>query len=194
MEFCCKIYKLQMRAGRYFVHEHPLSATSWKTERMLDMRHRPGVYTAEAHMCAFGMMSKDKHGPGYAMKPTRFLTNSVAMMKALSRRCPGHHRHVHLMEGRARAAAIYPQKLCRAVCRATMEQAKMDAGDLACMPCSDSDGEEHVCEVEFEVPQSKAYWDDLTGRELKSEMVEAARAEELSVVKKMGIWRKVLRE
>ena len=40
----------------------------------------------------------------------------------------------------------------------------------------------------------KSYCDDLIGRELKKDLVEAAKAEELSVVKKMQVWRKVRRE
>jgi len=162
LEFCCKIYAMQIAAGRYFIHEHPLTATSWATDCMKKLRESPAVYTAEAHMCAYGMQSKDKHGPGYAKKPTRFLTNSVVSARALSRRCPENHRHVHLMEGRARAAAVYPQELCRVICRATLEQAKADAGDLVCLQCTD--GDEHVDEVAFEEPQWKSYWDDLTGR------------------------------
>jgi hypothetical protein len=139
---------MQTAAGRYFIHEHPLTATSWATECMTKLRECPAAYTAEAHMCVYGMQSKDKHGPGYAKKPTRFLTNSVVSARALSRRCPENHRHVHLMEGRARAAAVYPQELCRVICRATLEQAKADAGDLVCLQCVD--GDEHVNEVAFE--------------------------------------------
>ena len=106
LEFCCNIYMLQIEAGRYLIHEHPLTATSRATEYMTKLRNFPAVYTAEAHMCAFAMQSKDKHGPGYAKKPARFLTNSIMSAKALSRRCPGNHRHAHIMERRARAAAI----------------------------------------------------------------------------------------
>ena len=39
-----------------------------------------------------------------------------------------------------------------------------------------------------------SYWDDLAGRKLNRDLVEAARAEELAVVKKMQVWRKVRRE
>ena len=85
---------------------------------MMKLRNCPAVHTVEAHMCAFGMRSKDKHGEGFAMNPTRFLTNSIEMAKALNRRCLGGHRHVHLMEGQVRAAAIYPKELCRTVCKA----------------------------------------------------------------------------
>ena len=81
LEFCCKIYMLQIEAGQYFIHAHPLTATSWATECMTKLRNCPAVYTSEAHMCAFGMQSKDKHGPVYAKKPTRFLTNSIMSAK-----------------------------------------------------------------------------------------------------------------
>ena len=72
---------LQIEAGRYFIHEHSVTATSWFTECMAKLRNRPAVYTAEAHMRAFGMQSKDKHGPAYAKKPTGFLTNSISWRK-----------------------------------------------------------------------------------------------------------------
>ena len=141
---CCKIYMLQVMAGRYFIHEHPLTATSWATDCMTQFRNCPAV----PHMCAYGMHSKDKHGPGHAKKPTRFLTNSVKPAKALSRRCHENHRHVLLMEGRARAAAIYPQSFCRTIFRATFEQAKADAGDLFVhCECVNGDGDEYVNEV-----------------------------------------------
>merc|ERR1739836_104715 len=32
LEFCAKLYRIQHRAGRYFIHEHPNSATSWQEE------------------------------------------------------------------------------------------------------------------------------------------------------------------
>ena len=99
------------------------------------------------------MQSKDKHGPGYAKKPTRCLTNSVVSAGALSQRCPENHRHVHLMEGRDRAAAVYPTELCRTICRATLEQANEDAGDLMCIRCVDNYDDDHVKQVASEEPQ-----------------------------------------
>ena len=96
-------------------------------------------------------------------------------------------QHVHLMEGRARFAAVDPQELCRTICRATLEQAKADAGDLMCIKCVDNDDDDHVNQVTFEKPQWKSYCDDLTGRELNRDMVDAARAEVLAVVKKVQV-------
>ena len=63
-----------------------------------------------------------------------------------------------------------------------------------CIQCVDGSEDEHINEVACEEPQWKSYCDDLTGRELNRGMVEAARAEELAVDKKMPVWRKVRRE
>ena len=66
----------------------------------------------------------------------------------------------------------------------------MDSGDLFCMKCSDGVdqiGEADVCQVEHENYGWERYWDDATGKELKKELVEAARAEELKVVREMGV-------
>ena len=56
-----------------------------------------------------------------------------------------------------------------------------------CIQCVDDDEGDHVGEVAFEEPQWKLYWDDLSGRELRKDLVEAARAEELAVVTKMQV-------
>ena len=63
-----------------------------------------------------------------------------------------------------------------------------------CIQCVDGGGDEHINKVVFEEPQWKSYWDDLTGRELNRRMVEAAIVDELAVVKKMQVCRKVRRE
>ena len=63
-----------------------------------------------------------------------------------------------------------------------------------CIQCVDDGEEDHVNEVASEQPQWTSDWDDLIGRELRRDLVEAARAEELSVVKKIRVWRKVRRK
>ena len=32
MEFAVKMYRIQLKKGRYFIHEHPAGATSWQME------------------------------------------------------------------------------------------------------------------------------------------------------------------
>ena len=73
-----------------------------------------GVMRAELDQCEFGLMSEDELGRAPAKKPTSLLTNSVEVFRTMGVKCKGGHRHVQLMAGRARAAAHYPAKFCRA--------------------------------------------------------------------------------
>ena len=51
------------------------------------------------------------------------------------------HRHVHLMNGRAKAAQQYPDELCRAVCRGLKQQITADKqGQFLVAQLCDSDG------------------------------------------------------
>ena len=34
IRFCIKLYRLQMKKGRYFLHEHPQGADSWQMEEV----------------------------------------------------------------------------------------------------------------------------------------------------------------
>ena len=76
-------------------------------ECMKEVMNEPGVGSCVSHMCAFGMQSKDERGVGFVYKPTKFISNSVSVIQELSKyRCPGGHRHVQLLNGRAHNAAI----------------------------------------------------------------------------------------
>ena len=46
------------------------------------------------------------------MKPTRWLSSSIQMLRRLSSKCRNEHKHGSLLNGKAAGAAIYPQKLC----------------------------------------------------------------------------------
>ena len=50
-----------------------------------------------------------------ALKPTRFMSNSVYMTAKLSKQCDKSHVHQQLVGGRARDAAFYPLPLIRAI-------------------------------------------------------------------------------
>jgi hypothetical protein len=55
LAFAAEICALQANAGRYFLHEHPATAGSWKQQpvtRLLAMR---SVGTTVAHMSVFGI-------------------------------------------------------------------------------------------------------------------------------------------
>ena len=46
LNFCIDLYREQHENGRYFVHEHPASATSWQTDRMEALCRVPGIVKA----------------------------------------------------------------------------------------------------------------------------------------------------
>ena len=91
------------------------------------------------------------------------------------------------MAGRARAAAHYPVKFCKALCKGMRRQAKVDASDMVSMLITEG-GWDDVDEVTHIAEPWRKYWDDISGKELKPELVRAAREEELKVVDEMGVW------
>ena len=190
LAFCVKIYRTQMSEGRYFLHEHPLGAGSWKEENISELMRDDRVVRVRTDMCAFGMKSSDEQGEGPVLKPTGFMTNSMEVAKALDKRCPGCPRHVHLMSGRAAACQVYPKGLCRAVCKGVIQQARHDAADLVCLKCEAASGEQ-VNNVETEPEDWRKYWDDMSGQELDSKLTQAARAEEVREIHRMGVYEKV---
>ena len=115
MRLTIKPYRLQAENGRWFLHEHPNSATSWKMPEMVNLMRELEITKNVAHMCRYGMYSKDANGLGKVKKPTGFITNSSYPADQLGNKCLGGHRHVQLLGGRAQACQIYPDKLCRAM-------------------------------------------------------------------------------
>ena len=152
---------MQMENGLYFVFEHPRSASSWKLPEMERFVAEYGgvdnlvaggrVLEAVADQCAFGLTAKDDDGQVRpVLKPTRFLTNSVAIQRELSVRCRGCAKHALLEGSRTAPAAKYPRALCRAVCRGLVEQVKMDSEDVMCLACVDEDCADPLDTIEHE--------------------------------------------
>ena len=121
LSFAVAMCEEQHRAGRLFMFEHPARATSWNLDVLNDLRHLPGVISVLSDMCAHGLKSTDKLGTALVKKTTRFITNSQSVATAVGVRCSKTHRHVVLVDGKAKAAGIYPQGLCEAVCRGVKE-------------------------------------------------------------------------
>ena len=164
--FCVRLYREQLRAGRYFLHEHPKLASSWAEDCVKSLAQDPTVMKTEIDQCAYGLLSKDKEGVGPAKKPTSFLTNSIGLVNALSKKCGGCARHVQLVEGRARAAQEYPRELCRAVTKGIIEQARLDAQDLFSIECSRcASSLDCIDNIEHDEgnEDGRCYWDDTSG-------------------------------
>ena len=51
MNFAVSRYVEQIQAGRYFLHEHPRSASSWKLPAMEELMNIPGVALTHGDQC-----------------------------------------------------------------------------------------------------------------------------------------------
>ena len=120
--FCIRLYNIQLEEGRYFLHEHPWTAWSWKLPAMEALMSHPQVKCGKGNMCRHGLIIKDSQGDALALKATGWLTNSGYILEELAKQCtnnggPDDHRHACLQNGRVASAAIYPEKLCYAILR-----------------------------------------------------------------------------
>ena len=85
-----------------------------------------GITRVAGDQCRYGLKANDGRREGAARKRIGFMTNAPCIAKRLSLRCPNtkqvkRHEYVILVNGRAKAAEIYPKQLCRAVCQGLME-------------------------------------------------------------------------
>ena len=90
--------------------------------------HDKRVMVAMVDQCRFGLTTTDKDGEeGPARKRTGFISSSWTVIDELHGTCDGlHEHHNHLIDGRAKEAAIYPPRLCRAISRGIARQQMID--------------------------------------------------------------------
>ena len=141
------------------------------------------VKSVKGNMCMFGMEGTDEMGAGLIKKDTRFATNSLMIAERLNRICTGCHRHVNLINGRAKMAEVYPHTLCTEILRGLVDQMKWD-GRMR------DTGLGLVFAVE-EGEQEVMFWDSVSGQPLDFEGVLEARREELEEFRKHGVYHKV---
>ena len=195
MKFVCELYQEQIQEGRWILHEHPVGATSWKMDVMMRILKMKGVSTVVGDQCQFGLKTENDKGTSMpARKRTRFMSNSVEILKELGKMCPGNHIHQHLISGRAEKAAVYPEGLCRAICRGLIKQIELERGHVKhLMNISGNDSVQDVPEDEESQNQWHEAWDDVSGKELDPAGVQAARSLEIKHVDMKKVWRKIPR-
>ena len=82
----------------------------------------PGARRVNFDFCMLGMRSEDENGVALAKKRTTIVANLLSLVSALSQhQCNGEHRHVTLINGRAKACEEYPDKFCEVVLSAMRE-------------------------------------------------------------------------
>ena len=81
IKFVVQLYRMQLKEGRVFIHEHPARASSWDLEEMKELMQEEHVYSAFADQCMYGLKThgRTRDEIKSAKKPTRFLTNSWAL-------------------------------------------------------------------------------------------------------------------
>ena len=177
-------YRRQIQQGsRYFLHEHPFSADSWKEQSIDDLQKEKDVYFVKGPMCRWSMRAEGARGEGFVRKDTGWLTNSPALRDILEGGCSNKgkpvkdwHRHVHLINGRARAAQVYPPRLVRAILRGLKEQMRSDGalGEIGAVSAGPTGEEEIFADGKF-----LELVDDVNGCVLQTDLVNEARRLEL---------------
>ena len=118
LNFSVDIYWDQISRGKFFLHEHPATATSLDLPAIRELLEHPGVSVVTGDMCRWGMhLSEEKENQGtdqavLVKKPTKWMTNCPLLATLLGARCLGGHEHSRL-EGSQRTlqAAKYPTSL-----------------------------------------------------------------------------------
>ena len=204
IQFVVSLYRMQIKEGRYFLHEHPAQATSWGLKEIMQLGNEEQVRITKVDQCMYGLKTLGKDGVQMsAKKPTRFMTNSAYIVKRLSKVCDHSHEHQELLDGRAKYAARYPVELCRAICQGLMEEIRDEESNLKCVMSltnahrvrveyRDRSGGK-MNEVHEEIPQDEA-WDDVSGACLDPAEVKKARLEEIRYVRKKKVWVKMSRQ
>ena len=211
LSFCVELYREQLKHNRYFVHEHPASATSWQSEVMESLAAEPGVVKATCDQCQYGMDDLDGNP---IRKPTTFLTKAAEIAGQLTKRCNGRSGQCSRKKGGfhrqcrgqvARLAAVYHFKLCRAILVGMRRQLDRDGktrpGDVGMLDdgwdgeCADHGGDarqlvgRNGCVLNINMASSP-FRDDLTGQPLDEKLVREARQKELDYFESKGVWRK----
>ena len=90
MRFVIRLYREQLDNGRYFLHEHPAGATSWRLDFVEDLLKTPSVGRVVGDQCQYGAEAVSGPRRGQPVKkPSGFMSNSAEVLSSLSRRCTG---------------------------------------------------------------------------------------------------------
>ena len=185
LEFSAEIYRMQIDEGRYFLHEHPSTASSWRYGCMQRSIVNPYVGSIVSHMCHYGMVQKYDDGTGkHVKKPIRWLSNPPCPeqigqeMRRTSRSCSTSRREI---EGRPGLSGYVTY--ARQSCKGLKKQLQCDGVISERFLGSVEPDEEPVDVIED--------WDtycDEAGNPLESSKVQEARLEAIGGLKERGTY------
>ena len=170
-----KFITLQKQLGGSFMLEHPVSSRLWKLPPVKELVQEEVVHQIDFHMCAHGMRSSDSQGDGFALRPTRVLTNISALAAYLDGRCVGGHRHVHAEAGSSQPASHYTKELCDRILNG-LEMDMVMKKELLLVAELDQVGHTDMCDASDNANLFVNCVDGRTGLALDPERVQQARA------------------
>ncbi len=203
LDFVMMLYREQVEGGRFFLHEHPRSASSWQERGVQEVQQLEGVDVITADQCQFGLeVMYGIHNGLPVRKPTGFMSNAPRLLQRLSKRCEGQGsecsrtkggKHVTAQGRVARDAARYTPKLCRTIIKGMTDELRargiVKNGEAGLHAVTDDSAAEETIRC-VEQGYSGRYRDDITGQVLKDELVHEARQKELEYFHSKGVWTK----
>ena len=200
LKFAAAVAREQYQDGRHFIFEHPKSASSWQHKDMQALAKLDGVFEVIGDQCMFGLVTKSVAGKTMpAKKRTKFLTNIPEAKTELGVMCDKSHEHQQLIAGRAKKAEIYPEGLCKAICRTVMklkERLKANLEHVFTVMSGDKDTK-WILKLDKHTDEhgepSWSAWDDVNRVWLDPEEVKKARQEEMTYIQDMGVFRLINR-
>ena len=203
MRFIVEVYWEQVNHGRWFLHEHPVGASSWLMEELKTLQSAAEVCTTVADQCQYGLRTRGAGGAGSipARKRTKFMTNSSEIANELSWKAKG-HLHQALVGGRAHKSAIYSEGLCEAICRGLKREIRRSEMNVRVLKTviskdkigTDTNKDRSIADEEDGGSVGIAYgmaWDDLTGANLDPRGVSKARLKELGYISDKSVYKKI---
>ncbi|CAK0892587.1 unnamed protein product, partial [Prorocentrum cordatum] len=171
-DLCAEMRREQMDRGRFFLHEAPRIAMSWRTKGIRDFLVR-----SDAFRVANGQPDgsvKDVTVQGRA----GWMTNSLCVAKELAQfQCRiwrgGHRRHRHPLDGKAKRKAYYPPALVETILRGFEAQVLFDK-------MASGMGISHG-----------TIFDDVIGAQLPPEKVAQARGADIEFLRSFPVYKPV---
>jgi hypothetical protein len=122
IKFAIELAELQLRHGRHFLLENPLTAESWSLAELKRFLRRLECHQAVFDQCRFKL-----RGPSGLLhkKPTKVVTSSEKIADRLDgKRCNKDHEHEHVMGGSrvTAAAGLYTKELAREIIKGLEEE------------------------------------------------------------------------
>ncbi len=216
IRFAVELCVSQHLAGRLFMFEHPVGASSWWSETLKFLGSLEGVLAVNFDFCTLGMKVGDRPRDGQRKCPvkkrTKVMTNSTALHALLlEAQCRGRHEcHADLRNGMASECQEYPEEFCRLVCEAIRRELDtVHWRNKICKSYDISQAFEKLLKVQAKVEkltvppeedylsqlyQDLDFVDDATGAPLDKEMAIRARKLEIDYFREMGVYTKVARE